>query len=125
MVKDPGHLIDVMATCLDLAGAKPPSAVEGISLAPAFEGKALERKQPIFWEHEGNRAVRDGKWKLVAKHNRPWELYDVDADRVERNDLTATESAMVKDLAAQWDAWARRVGVRPWNEIGAKKKGKK
>jgi arylsulfatase len=125
LVRDPGHLIDLMATCLDLSGSKPPAVVEGVSLRPAFDGKRLDRKQPIYWEHEGNRAIRDGKWKLVAKNNRPWELYDIDADRVERNDLVAKEPARAKELAAKWDAWSKHVGVRPWDEIGGKKKKKK
>ena len=122
LVKVPGHLIDVMATCVDLGSAKPRAAGEGVSLRPAFEGKSIERKQPIFWEHEGNKAIRDGKWKLVAKHNRPWELYDIDADRVESNDLSVKEPTRAKELALAWDAWAKRVGVRPWSEIGGKKK---
>lgn len=128
LVKDPGHLIDLMATCLDVGmvenkemAVKP----EGVSLRPAFEGKALDRKEPIFWEHEGNRAVRQGKWKLVAKDRRPWELYDIDADRVESHDLSAKETAKVSELAAAWDAWAKKVGVRPWAEIGGKKAKKK
>ena len=127
LVKDPGHLIDLMATGLDLSGAAikdgatPPA---GVSLRPAFGGKALDRKEPIFWEHEGNKAVRQGKWKLVAKNDRPWELYDIDADRVEAHDLAATEPAKAKELAAAWEAWAKKVGVRPWAEIGGKK-GKK
>ena len=58
--------------------------MEGVSLRPAFAGQPLERKQPIFWEHEGNKAVRDGHWKLVQKWHGPWELYDIEADRTER-----------------------------------------
>jgi arylsulfatase A-like enzyme len=122
LVREPGHLIDVMATCLDLAGVKGPAGVEGVSLRPAFQGEALTRQEPLFWEHEGNRAVRSGQWKLVMKHNRPWELYDIDADRVEANDLSAKEPAKVKEMTAAWDAWAKRVGVRPWEEIAGKKK---
>ncbi|HKB01465.1 MAG TPA: arylsulfatase [Gemmataceae bacterium] len=128
LVTDPGHLIDLMPTCLDLGGSKYPAdkpAPEGVSLRPAFDGKSLDRKQPIYWEHEGNRAVRDGKWKLVAKHGRPWELYDMDADRVELHDMAEKVPAKVKELTAKWDAWAERVGVRPWEEVGPKKKGKK
>ena len=61
--------------------------MEGVSLRPAFEGQPLDRKQPIFWEHEGNKAVRDGRWKLVQKWRGPWELYDMEADRTELHDL--------------------------------------
>jgi arylsulfatase len=127
LVKDPGHLIDLAATCVDLAGAKPADgalALEGVSLRPAFEGKALDRKGPIFWEHEGNKAVRQGRWKLVAKNDQPWELYDIDADRPEAHDLAAKEPATVSELSAACEAWAKKVGVRPWDEIGGKKKKK-
>jgi arylsulfatase len=76
-------------------------------------GKAIQRSQPIFWEHEGNRAVRAGKWKLVAKENQPWELYDIEADRTELNNLATKMPDKVKELAAQGDAWAARANVSP------------
>jgi arylsulfatase A-like enzyme len=117
----PAHLIDIMATCADLAGATYPSAraghkikpMEGVSLRPAFSGKRLDRSQPIFWEHEGNRAVRDGKWKLVAKENQKWELYDMERDRTELHDLASAHPEKVKELAAKWDAYAARANVLP------------
>jgi len=113
VVNDPTHLIDIMATCLDLAGAKHPQdfagkatvPLEGISLRPALAGQPIDRRQPIFWEHEGNRAVRDGKWKLVAKGPRgKWELYDMEADRTEMHDLASTQTDQANHMAAQWDA---------------------
>ncbi|HJZ93698.1 MAG TPA: hypothetical protein VKE40_22680, partial [Gemmataceae bacterium] len=86
--------------------------------------KPLDRKAPIFWEHEGNKAVRDGKWKLVAKDGKPWELYDMDVDRVEMHDVASKETEKATELAAAWDAWAKRVGVQPWELIGPKKQKK-
>ncbi|MFV1994381.1 MAG: arylsulfatase, partial [Verrucomicrobiales bacterium] len=100
----PGHLIDIMATCVELAGAQYPATfhqgdqeihpMEGISLAPAFtgEGETIHKKRAaIFWEHEGNRAIRVGDLKLVAKGIKgPWELYDLATDRTEQNDLSAS-----------------------------------
>jgi arylsulfatase len=117
----PGHLIDIMATCVDVTGAPYPPEntgerlrpVEGVSLRPAFGGHPLERPQPLFWEHEGNRAVRQGRWKLVAKENQPWELYDLTADRTEQNDLAAEQPERVRDLSQRWDAWAERAQVLP------------
>ncbi|MBW3541831.1 MAG: arylsulfatase [Planctomycetes bacterium] len=119
-VRDPGHLIDIMATCVDVSGAAYPQEreivpLEGISLRPAIEGKALAREQPLFWEHEGNRAIRAGHWKLVA--NGPegaWELYDVDADRSELNNLAAAYPDLAGRMARQWEEWAERAHVLPW-----------
>ena len=118
----PAHLIDVMPTVLDVARAAYPreykgqtiQPMEGISLRPALDGRALGRTQPLFWEHEGNRAVRSGSWKLVSTYPNEWELYDMAADRVERNDLAASRPDLVKALAAEWDAWAKRANVDPW-----------
>ncbi len=130
----PAHLIDLMATCVDLGGANYPTEfsgqkmqpLEGVSLAPAFSGEPLARTQPLFWEHEGNRAIRVGDWKLVSKHPGEWELYDIAADRTEQHNLAAQQPERVKELAAQWDAWARRIGVLPWPlNGGEEQKGKK
>jgi arylsulfatase A-like enzyme len=119
----PAHLIDLMATCVDLAVATYPAEhagqkitpMEGVSLKPALAGQGMGRKDPIFFEHEGNRAVRDGQWKLVAKGPRGvWELYNMDADRTEQNDLAASEPERVKTMSAQWETWARRAQVIPW-----------
>lgn len=120
-VSDPGHIIDLMATCVDLAKTTYPAErkgqkivpMQGISLLPAFEGKPLQRPQPLCWEHEGNRAIRDGKWKLVAKTDMPWELYDMESDRTEMHDVAAANPDLVKTLAAKWDAWAERSNVLP------------
>ena len=119
----PAHLIDLMATCVDLAGATYPAEfagesitpLQGVSLRPAFQGGDLRRARPIFWEHEGNRAVREGRWKLVAKGAQgPWELYDMEVDRTERHDLAAREAGRVRAMAGQWEAWARSSQVLPW-----------
>ncbi len=115
----PGHLIDVMPTAVELAGAKYPAqfggqtieAMEGVSLTPAFAGKSFVRSQPIFFNHEDNRAVRDGSWKLVALKGKPWELYDISADRTEMHDLAAQQPERVAGMAAQYDAWAKRTHV--------------
>lgn len=118
----PGHVVDVMATVVDVTGAKYPTEfngheiqpMEGVSLVPALAGAPLNRPNPIFWEHEGNRAIRRDQWKLVMKLGGAWELYDVEADRTEQHDLAAEQPERVAQLSAQWDAWANRADVDPW-----------
>ncbi len=122
LVSQPAHLIDLMPTILQLAGAEYPQRylgndikpTDGISLVPMLEGQELKRKSPLFWEHEGNRAVRDGQWKLVAKHRGKWELYDMLADRTEMRDLSDDHPRRVAEMAGQWQSWADQVGVMPW-----------
>ncbi len=114
-----GHIIDIMATCADAAGAVYPKtfngeaivALEGQSLLPAMRGESPQERT-LFWEHERNRAVRDGKWKLVAIHGRAWELYDMDADRAELYDLAAEHPDVAGRLAEEWVAWAQRCDVK-------------
>jgi arylsulfatase len=121
IIDEPGHVIDIMATCVEVAGTKYPASfagfpilpLEGESLLSTFQGKT-RRRGPIFWEHEGNRAVRDGKWKLVATASGQWELYDMEADRTEMNDLSKRFPVIVKDLAGNYEEWAKRVHVEPW-----------
>ncbi len=120
--KQPGHLIDIMATAVDLGRAKYPAEfkghailpMEGVSLRPAFEGRLLNRRQPIFWEHEGNKAVRDGKWKLAQKWRGSWELYDMEADRTELHNVIAEHADVAAMLQAAWNAWAARAFVDEW-----------
>ncbi len=115
----PGHLIDLLPTILELANAKYPAIfnghdiqpMEGVSLMPALVGKPIERAQPIFFNHENNRAVRDGRWKLVALAGKPWELYHLESDRTELNDLAAQYPERVAALSAQYEEWAKRTHV--------------
>lgn len=114
--RHPGHLIDIAATIYDLAGATYPkdaTPLEGRSLRPAFANKPIDR-EALYWEHEGNRAVRQDDWKLVAKHNTPWELYDLAKDRTESNNLAKQHADRVATLQALYDTYAKRANVQPW-----------
>jgi len=125
----PGHLIDILPTCLEAAGAPalkerngvavlPP---EGRSLLPAFANQPIPR-EGLYWEHEGNAAVRVGDLKLVrAGRNGPWELYDLKQDRTELQNLAEARPDKVKELAALWEAWALRAQVKPYPEAAGKK----
>jgi len=133
----PGHLIDIMATCVALADANYPTQVEdraitpmaGKSLVPAFTNQPIAR-EALYWAHEGNRAIRQGKWKLVAGADYDsfrwwgteevpadaWELYDLEADRSEQNDLASAYPERVEQMSNLWLCWAKKNGVIPHPE---------
>ena len=73
----------------------------------------------MFWEHEGNSAVRISRWKLVRQHPQDWELYDLVEDRTELHDLAAKHPERVADMARQYEAWAQRCGVLPRDQVVA------
>jgi arylsulfatase len=116
-----GHLIDLMATCVELGRAEYPATfkgnaitpMEGTSLVPAFADQPL-RRELLAWEHERNRAIRVGEWKLVGKAGAEWELYDIEADPVEMKNLASAMPEKVKELAERWEAWAKRCNVVPY-----------
>jgi arylsulfatase len=116
-----GHLIDIMATCVDVSGGEYPAELagqkitplEGKSLVPAFKNEPLEREFLAF-EHEGNAAIRMGDWKLVRRGGAgPWELYDMATDRTELHNLAAQQPRRAREMAAKWQAWAERCQVLP------------
>ncbi|MDE0289196.1 MAG: arylsulfatase [bacterium] len=119
VVRTPAHLVDIMPTCLEVAGAAYPARfrgsditpLEGHSLAPAFRNPGWERPGSLFFEHEGYRAIRQGPWKLVSGEEERWELYQIDDDRTESTDLADHEKQRVRRLAGEWSDWAVRVGV--------------
>jgi len=122
-VSEPSHLIDIMATCVDVGAATYPkqfnghdiTPMQGRSFLPALNGTARPAARDLFWEHEGNAAVRRGDWKLVRiGRTGPWELYDMKVDRTELDDLSAGNPALVSELSAAWEAWAVEVHVKPY-----------
>lgn len=126
------HLIDFMPTLVEVSGAGYPEEFGGNSIQP-MEGMSLLKHfgacqtvpRTLFWEHEGNRAVRDGDWKLVGSRDGPWELYHIRKDRTELNDLTESEPGKFGDLKAKWDTWAEKVNVLAPAEFEAARKAQR
>lgn len=120
-----GHIIDIMATCVEVANADYPEIykgeqimpMEGQSLVPVFHNQTFVHT-PIGWEHEGNRGFRDGKWKLVERRNPgvDWELYDMDKDRTEQYNLAAEYPQITQSMIRNYEEWANRVGVVRWGD---------
>jgi len=122
ITEQPGHVIDLMATALELASVDYPERrgdrevppTDGRSLLPILRGEEREGHPALFWEHFGARAVRQGPWKLVSfEQGEPWELYNLDLDRTEMNDLSGRHPARVEAMAALWEEWARDSHVLP------------
>lgn len=131
------NIADFMPTFLELAEGEYPSEIrgvttqkpEGISLVESFT-KDVQMTRNLYWEHEGNKAIRSGKWKLVSEFpgswksmrsypkNGKWELYDMNKDPVELNDLSEKYPEIVDSLASEWNKWAERTGVKDWSLIG-------
>lgn len=129
----PGQLMDIMATCVDVASATYPTVrngqpvypLQGISLVPSF-GKETGSDRYLLWEHESNKAIRKGKWKLVYKSpgnekdpNEPtpyhlWELYDMEKDRTETKNLASSRPQTVKELADAWERIAWQTKMKPY-----------
>jgi arylsulfatase len=116
----PAHLIDLMPTIVEAAGAEYPQRLgtrqilpmAGTSLVPALRGEGLPPRA-LYFEHEGTRAVREGRYKLTALRGEPWKLYDMERDRTELNDLAARDAQRVASLATKWDTWAADNQVTP------------
>lgn len=126
LVDQPGHVIDLMPTILELTGATYPKEADGKDLVP-LHGRSLKPfltgepaelgDRSLFWEHQGNKAVRNGDWKAVAAHGKAWKLYNLAADRMEGADRAKAQPEVLQELTAQWRAWAEECGVRDWGEI--------
>jgi len=124
IVHTPGQIIDVLPTLLEAAQTSFPQAYldrellspEGVSLMPVLLGDSLKRERPMFWEYRGSRALREGKWKLVGQRGDAWELYNLEKDRSELNNLVDVYPDRVRRMVDTYDAWARRVGARNTQE---------
>ena len=116
------HINDIMPTCLELAGATYPQqyqgreilSVDGRSFVPLLHQGKEAIHQQLFWEHQGNQAVREKDMKLVRRHNQAWELYDLATDPTEMNDLSTTEAKTAQRMQEQYRQWMEDYGVQAW-----------
>lgn len=119
--RQPAHIIDIMPTFLELAGHDYPESfrgnkilpVEGLSMVPLLKGKSRDEHQQLAWYWSGNRALRQGRWKIVwdKAGGKQWELYNLAADRCETENLAEDDPARVERMSADWFAWAEMVGL--------------
>ena len=108
-----GHVMDLMPTALELAGT-PDASLPGQSLSYLW-GKGPLPDRTYCWEHEGNKAIRKGKWKLVRDHDdASWQLYDMQADPVELNDMAASQPDRARAMLEEYQDWEKKVGVKPF-----------
>lgn len=129
IIKTPVHLMDIMPTCLQVAGVSYPETynnvtldpLDGESFMPMLDGSnnSPDPNRLFFWEHEGNKAARQGDWKLVARHNQAWELYQIKEDPYELNNLASQEPTIFEDLKTKYYNWAATHGVKDWPNLNA------
>jgi arylsulfatase A-like enzyme len=121
LTRQPGHVIDVMATCLDLAERKYPTEfrnrrplpMEGKTLAPILRGEKRTGHETLAWKNASGRALMMGDWKIVRLRDKlPWELYDLATDPGETANLAKRHPARVKGMADRYETWRERVGAR-------------
>ncbi|MEI7533099.1 MAG: sulfatase/phosphatase domain-containing protein [Verrucomicrobiae bacterium] len=107
---NPGHLIDLVPTVMEITGGKIPNKVAeldvpplpGKSLVPIFAKDGSVKHEYLWWNHESNRAIRIDDWKLVADHQKPWELFDLSTDRSETKNLAGKYPEKVKAMERAW-----------------------
>ena len=125
IVHQPTHIMDIMATIVDALDIEYPESfngkkiipLEGESFLPALRGQNWSRKATIFWEHEGNSAIRQGNWKMVKKYPGDWELYNMQDDRTELINLKEKNKGKVKELKELYENWAKRCNVIPMEQL--------
>lgn len=122
----PAHIVDIQATVFELAGVKYPSQYQGnnltppdgVSLVDVFKGKPWKGHDVLYWEHQGNKAVRKGAWKIVSSYpENKWRLFNMNTDRTELHDLAEKQPGKLQELSALFDSWAVKSGVEKWPDI--------
>lgn len=126
----PAHVVDIQATIFDLAGVKYPETYKGHKITPAdglslrepLQGKSWKGHEVLYWEHQGNKAVRQGKWKIVSSYpENVWRLYDMEEDRTELVDLSKSNPLKLEELVKRYTQWAEKSGVRQWPLVSGRK----
>lgn len=125
IARDPVHIIDVMPTFIDAARTRYPwfrqdrrvLDARGVSFLPVLKGRPVRREEPLFFEHEGNQAIRDGDWKLVLRVGGGWQLYNLGEDRTEVVDLMEKYPDRFLVMRNQWRVWAREVKVMSFSQF--------
>lgn len=119
----PGYLPDIMPTVLEATGAVYPETYHGgnkihplvgTSLFPAIMEKVPSLHEYMYWEHQGNRAIRYSNWKAIRDEaGTAWELYDIVKDRTEKHNLASQHPDVLKKLREEWEYWAIKHNVLP------------
>jgi arylsulfatase len=111
-----GHVVDLMATCLELAQAEYPAQFNGrpitpnesLSLIPVITGGQQARNHVYYFNHANTQAAIRGDWKVVREGKGPWHLYNLTQNRTETEDLAAKHPEMVEALTSLHEAWLKR-----------------
>ena len=120
IIRDMGHVIDVLPTCLDIAGVSYPASyngntltpLDGKSLVPLFTGKGRPEYNELYFEHEGGKAARVGTWKITQlRSNDDWQLFNLAVDRTETQDLKEVHPEIYQSMLKKWKKWANEVGA--------------
>ncbi|MEM7072225.1 MAG: sulfatase-like hydrolase/transferase, partial [Pseudomonadota bacterium] len=125
IIHEIAHVVDLVPTILEATGCSYLAECGGHAIQPAqgqslldvLRGLSKPREMPIFFEHEGNSAVRSGPFKLVRLHDGPWELYDMEVDRAELGDLAGRNKPVARNLERLYQEWASGQGVMSWNRL--------
>ena len=123
--REPCHLIDILPTLMELAGdsAQYPNdipSIDGASLVPLLKGNRLQRAKPLFFQYGSWQSIRDKQWKLVQQKSNPWELYDLNRDRTETENLASQHPERVAEMKRQWHSWYRDCTGKDWKPASKK-----
>lgn len=128
IMSQPCTFLDVMPTCLELAGATYPSFYNGNSIKPMCDEarsfvpllqdkESWDDERTLYWEHEKGKAIRKGKWRLTALANGGWQLFDLAHDLSETNNVAAEHPEKVREMKNLWNNWAKSVGLNVPDDI--------